>query len=318
MDLTVLLPLGAALGLGLLADRLARMLAPATAARVLTGAAVATAVATLELLTVEAAAAVGALPAVSGRLHWSAATVAVAGGLPSGWASRLGWLSAGLLAAAVGSAARSAFVAVRALAAARRLCRELGPDAAGLVVLPDDRPDAYSVPGRDGRIVVTAGMFRALDAPGRRVLLAHEESHLRNRHHAYVQLCGLAGSANPLLLPLTGVVAAAVERWADEDAAAVVPARSIAARALARAGVVRSTLPPTPPIPTAALEVCRRDGRDVVHRARALLDGPPASRRWVAALVLAVTVWMLAATAELGGDAWAKVQQARQEAVLAR
>ncbi|PYC65838.1 M56 family peptidase, partial [Streptomyces tateyamensis] len=39
-----------------------------------------------------------------------------------------------------------------------------------LAVLDDDRADAYALPGRPGRIVVTAGMLRALPAPERAAL----------------------------------------------------------------------------------------------------------------------------------------------------
>ena len=83
-------------------------------------------------------------------------------------------------------------------------------------------PTAFVLPGRPGRIVVSAGMLRALDVEERRVLLAHERSHLDRHHHRFIRLTDLAASALPLLRPVQRHVRFTVERWADEDAAAAV------------------------------------------------------------------------------------------------
>jgi len=88
-----------------------------------------------------------------------------------------------------------------------------------------------------GRILVSDGMLRALDAAERRVLLAHERSHLRHRHDRYRRLVGIAANLNPLLRPTVGAVDYLLERWADEDAAREVGSRHLTARALARAAV---------------------------------------------------------------------------------
>jgi Zn-dependent protease with chaperone function len=88
-----------------------------------------------------------------------------------------------------------------------------------------------------GRILVSDRMLRALDAAERRVLLAHERSHLHHRHDRYRRLVGIAANLNPLLRPTVGAVDLLLERWADEDAAREVGSRDLTARALARAAV---------------------------------------------------------------------------------
>ncbi|MHA6758059.1 M56 family metallopeptidase [Streptacidiphilus sp. PAMC 29251] len=111
-----------------------------------------------------------------------------------------------------------------------------------LVVLPDSRPDAYALPGSlrrgsPGRIVVTAGMLRALAEDERGVLLAHERAHLSGHHHRFVLLADLAVALHPLLRPLRDGVAYSVERWADEAAAARLGDRRLVARAVGRAAL---------------------------------------------------------------------------------
>jgi beta-lactamase regulating signal transducer with metallopeptidase domain len=80
-------------------------------------------------------------------------------------------------------------------------------------------------------------MLRTLDAAERRVLLAHERSHLRHRHDRYRRLVGIAACLNPLLRAAVAAVDFLLERWADEDAAGAVGSRHLTARALARAAV---------------------------------------------------------------------------------
>jgi Peptidase family M48 len=95
--------------------------------------------------------------------------------------------------------------------------------------------------GRPGRIVVSDGMLRALDTDERRVLLAHERSHLRNRHDRYRRVVRLAARVNPLLRPAISAADLLLERWADEDAARAVGSRRLTARALARAALAQPT-----------------------------------------------------------------------------
>ena len=73
-----------------------------------------------------------------------------------------------------------------------------------LVMVPHDDPHACAVPGRWGRggqIVLTRGMARLLEAPQRRVVLAHEQAHLAQHHHGQATAVELAAALNPLLGP---------------------------------------------------------------------------------------------------------------------
>ena len=118
-----------------------------------------------------------------------------------------------------------------ALAAAGREARLL-PGAGQVVVTDDEAADAYTLPGMPCRIVITAGMLRALSQPERQVLLAHERAHASSLHYLFTTVARLAAAANPLLRPVATAVGYTVERWADERAAAVTGDRQLAARDL--------------------------------------------------------------------------------------
>lgn len=106
-----------------------------------------------------------------------------------------------------------------------------------------DEPIAFAVPGRPGRIIVSAGMLSALDPAERAVLFAHERSHLRHHHHRFLYVAALATAAVPILRPLYDQVRFATERWADEDAATEVADRRVVARAIAHASLAATTRP---------------------------------------------------------------------------
>jgi Zn-dependent protease with chaperone function len=150
----------------------------------------------------------------------------------------------------------------------RRL-RTAGTARAGLVVADWQAPLAVAVPGRPGHLLVTTGMLRLLDADERRVVFAHERAHLAHRHHRLVAVAAAAAAVNPLLVPARDAVAYLVERWADEDAAAAVGDRDLAARAVARAALATVA-------PGSALGM---HGGVALHRVRALAPVQPPSRR---------------------------------------
>ncbi|GAB1692632.1 M48 family metalloprotease [Krasilnikovia sp. M28-CT-15] len=157
----------------------------------------------------------------------------------------------------------------------RRL-RGVGTPTGELVVADWDTPMAVAVPGRPGHLLVTSGMLRLLDAGERAVVFAHEQAHLRRHHHRLVAVSAAAAAVNPLLVPVREAVVFLVERAADEEAAAQVADRNLAARALARAAL--STVPPT---------VLGISSAATVQRVRALTAPAPAARyRRLAALVL--------------------------------
>ncbi|SBW27947.1 M56 family metallopeptidase [Protofrankia symbiont of Coriaria ruscifolia] len=286
MTAVALTPFVSSLLLALGGGWLGRRLPPAAATRLLTAACLVTALATGFILSVAAFTLLAPMPVLAAVGHWSATVVRGRDPLPA----PAGLVPAAVVAGLLAAATRRAVAVGRDLAAAELTCRRLGPAPTGLVIVDDDHPDAYTLPGLTGRIVVSTAMLRALPADERRILLAHEHSHLRHRHHAYTQLADLAAAANPLLRTSAAAVRRAVERWADEDAAVTADNRAVAVRALARAGLARAG---TGAIPTAALGAVHTD---LAHRARALREPPPKPRP-VLALTLAALILATAAAA---------------------
>ncbi|MFE7855023.1 M56 family metallopeptidase [Streptomyces sp. NPDC057403] len=134
---------------------------------------------------------------------------------------------------------------LRELRAAHRSCGH-EPGAGDLWVRPDARPDAYALPGRPGRIVVTTGMLRALSAREREVLFAHERAHLAGRHHLFLAGAELAVALHPALRGLRAPLSYALERWADESAARATGDRALTARAVGRAALAAGAAGPAP------------------------------------------------------------------------
>jgi Zn-dependent protease with chaperone function len=296
------LPLLASLVLWLVGPWLGRRLPPHRAVRLLTAAMLVTALAAGFSLSVAGFVFIAQLPALGVLGHWSTTVVASGEPLPDGAAT----VAAAVVAVLLGAAGRRAVHACRDLVRAALTCRRLGPAVAGLVVVDDDVPDAYALPGLGGRVVVSTAMLRALPAAERRVLLAHEAAHLSCRHHVYVQVAELAAAANPLLRPAASAVRLAVERWADEVAADEVGDRALTARALARAGLVRAAA--RRHSPTAALAAA---DSTVAHRARALLDEPPPPRSALAGALTVLMVLTAAAVAVTARDTEARFELAQ-------
>jgi len=246
---------------------LGRRLPPAAATRILVAASVLVAGCSVFVLGVVAFTWVGQLPAVAALGEWSAADLRSADPIPTQVAAG----SAIVLLPAAGWWLIVVTRRCRALIAVRRNCRHL--TAAGtLLVVDDRRPDAFTTPQPAGRIVVTTGLPHALIGDERRVLLAHESSHLLHRHAWWLLAADLAAAANPLLRPTARAAARCVERWADEDAATTVGDRRVAARALARIALIARN-----PDRAATLALAATGG-DVPQRVRALM-APPAPRR---------------------------------------
>jgi Zn-dependent protease with chaperone function len=66
----------------------------------------------------------------------------------------------------------------------------------GMVLLEDDRPAVYCLPGRR-RIVFTTGALRRLDSRQLDAVLAHERAHLTGRHHLVIILAAALHRAFP-------------------------------------------------------------------------------------------------------------------------
>jgi hypothetical protein len=221
--------------------------------------------------------------------HWSPAALRAAEPAPALAAAVGTVVVLVLLGAASLRAARGGAELVRAALA----CRRLGPDAGGLVVIEDDEPEAYAMPGIGGRIVISTGMLDALEANERHVLLAHEAAHLSGHHHLRIQLAELAAAANPPLRRTARAVRLAAERAADEVAAAEVGDRRLAARALARAGL--ATAAARRPEPARTVVLAGADS-SIMQRTKALMAPAPRPRRALVAGLLLLTVVSIAAT----------------------
>jgi Zn-dependent protease with chaperone function len=296
------LPLVASAVLWIVGSRLGGRLPPATAVRLLTVTMLVTALATGFVLSVAAFVVLAQVPTIATMGRWSVAVLRSGDTIPTAAGAVAGAVVFVLLGAAFGRAA----TAGRDLFRSALVCRRLGPTVAGLIVVPDDIPDAYALPGFTGRIVVSTAMLHALPADERAVLLAHEAAHLTHRHHAYLLTAELAAAANPLLRPSLKAVRRAAERWADEAAAAEVGDRDLTARALARAGLARGSSRRQGPAGALA-------GADsfVADRVRALLAEPPAPRPALVAVVVVVVLVLLSAVTVTAGVTNARFETAQ-------
>ncbi|WP_394437344.1 M56 family metallopeptidase [Streptomyces sp. SGAir0957] len=165
------------------------------------------------------------------------------------------------------------------------------PTAGDLCVIDSPHPDAYALPGRPHRIVVTTAMLRSLDAAERDALLAHERAHNEGRHHYVLAAAELTAHCHPALRATRTAIRLAVERAADESAARATGNRRLTARAIARAALAghaaRSTSAPRPDFASAATT------GPVPQRVAALLapaSRPPHATRWIAVLLACCAV----------------------------
>ncbi len=280
LHLAMLLPFAVAALLAVFVRRLAGALPPAHAVPLVSAISVVTALTTGFVTAVAAFTFVAQNPRLAGLGDWSAHTLRQIDPM----SPVLGTIAA---TAVIGCTAAAAFVVVRyvgAMVSVLRTCRRLGPDAHGLVVVDDVRPDAFALPGTTGRVVISTAMLRALPSAERRALLAHEQSHLRHRHHFYLVVTEVSAAANPLLRPAVDAVRLGIERWADEDAAEETGDRWLVALALARASRAATGAP------SGDRYALRMNGATFGARARALLEPPPRPRRVLAAALAGVAV----------------------------
>lgn len=211
---------------------------PAQAVLLLTAASLAVSLASGTALTAIAVAVIAGLSSVAADGHWSAAVIKAEVPIP-GW---LGALAAVAVLVLLARAALRTTAIVVALVRADRLCREIRAGGGPVVFINDESTDAYTVAGLRGCVVISQRLFTELATAERRMLTAHELSHLNNRHHLFVHIADIAAAANPLLKPVPAAVRLGVERWADEDAARSIGDRRLAGRALARVALLRSSL----------------------------------------------------------------------------
>jgi hypothetical protein len=291
MRLAVYLPLLLPALLAVLARPLSDRLHPRHATWLLTGAAaVLSACATLALGLLLAAAVVRLGP-VASLGHLSMAVL----GPDTAYRISAGLLAGVLLGAAAVTAMNYLIRWHRGLTEAYREARRL-PGRSQAVILPDRAASAYALPGRPGRIVVTAGMLDALDETGRAALLAHERAHLAGFHHLYTSAARLAAAANPLLRPAARAVEYTVERWADEEAAQAVGDRRLVAHAIGRAALAATPRRPSrvgAAVLGAVFPATYRDTHTagpIPRRVAALLKPAPRPRLILLAVVLALAL----------------------------
>ncbi|MEN3307991.1 MAG: hypothetical protein V7603_4193 [Micromonosporaceae bacterium] len=188
----------------------------------------------------------------------------------------------------------------------RELRRSCAHSRGPVVVLADQVPHAFAVPGGGGRVVVSQGMLTALRAAERRVLFAHERAHLREKHHWHSAAVAAAAALNPLLIPVRAASTHLCERCADESAAAEVGDRGLAASSLARAALATAAAPCGSP--------ATRRGRaaqplplhyhhtGISARVVALQHGPVPGRPGLAAVLLGLACVAMIADVDATGD----------------
>ncbi|MET7288913.1 M48 family metalloprotease [Streptomyces sp. NPDC005573] len=218
--------------------------------------------------------------------------------------------SVGALAVCAWTLVRSVLHQGRAFRAART---EAGsrPAVGDLCVVDSPRPDAYALPGRPHRIVVTTAMLRSLDGAEREALFAHERAHNASGHHYFLAAAELAAHCHPALRPVRESVRLAAERAADEAAAASVGDRRLTARAIARAALAGQAAHDARPGFAAGATT-----GPVPRRVQALLGASRASRRagrGVAALLLACTAVSCVASVAGMADFHHRVEVAQGE-----
>ncbi|MEV5573102.1 M56 family metallopeptidase [Spirillospora sp. NPDC052269] len=322
--LALLLPVVAALAARPLSERLS----PRTAVWSLTGTGVALAVASLATLAVSALGSALRLPPIAALGHMSEAVLRRAPITDPVYGTAAAVLLTVCLVAVACAAVRQGY----RLAASARTARSLPGD--GLIAIMDDpEAEAFALPGRPGRVVVTTGMLDVLTPAQRDALIAHERAHLADRHHLFRALTTVAVAANPLLWPLRSAVVFATERWADERAAASIDDREQTAQAIGRAALAHSRRPRLSH--AAALGIRGREGigaersggrsiragrgprrltrrpGPLPRRVAALLGPPPARRPLLIAALVGLVLVSLLATQDAAFDLHELVEHAQ-------
>lgn len=166
-------------------------------------------------------------------IHSVLRCLAIAEHVMPAWAE---WILAVIMTGAVAVAA-----ARLSTVTARHVCRSLGsrrrhidlvttlgrpdPHVQRLVWLDHPVPLAFSIAGRRGCIVATAGLSRCLTADQQHAVLAHERAHLHRRHHLIIATCRVLAAAFPAV-PLFAAAPAAVSRLVELTADRIAARRS--------------------------------------------------------------------------------------------
>jgi hypothetical protein len=297
---------------GLAGRPLAALLEPRQATWLLTISAVALATCSSVALALLAAYAAARIPWLAVLGDYSQRVVRRADPIPQPAGALAGIaLVAALVAVAILIRSRA-----RALAESYRRAALLH-DNDGVVVMRGTGIEAYALPGRPGRIVVSGELLDRLDADGRTALIAHEQAHLSGRHHLFVAAARLAAAANPMLIPVARSVEFTVERWADEHAADVTGDRGLVAETIGHVALLASARPTRLTgmslgvVASAARRVSLALAGPVPRRVAALLTAPPRRRIAVLAACLALVAVAGVAAFDTAGDLHALLEVAR-------
>ena len=159
-------------------------------------------------------------------------------------------------------------------------------------VLPVDLPEAYSVPGLRGQVVLTRGLLQVLDEDEQRAVVMHEEGHLKARHHVFLTFAKAVNAALSPLIPTERALAGleqAVEEAADEYAASRLGSPLPVATGLSKAALAGLSSP------LGALSI--GSGPDIPARVHRLLDAPSVPRWMPIACFAAMALLLLVLTA---------------------
>ncbi len=113
----------------------------------------------------------------------------------------------------------------------RRLRRGCGGE---VHTIPDTEIFAFALPGPGGDIVLSQGLKNALTRKELDVVLAHERSHVVNRHDLWLLAGRICVAINPLFVRSFSMLRCALERAADADAVRVCGDRRLVAQTIAK------------------------------------------------------------------------------------
>jgi hypothetical protein len=285
MNISIYLALAAAIVLSRAAEPVARRLAPKAAAWVLAASAVAAGIIWAVGLGCLAVATLGRLGSFDRLGHWSPAVLRAQAPVPL----PTGIVSLALLLFVAASLGAGVLRLKRGLREIRQLRAAVSVDQCGdLTIVHAPEPEAVAVPGWRGSIVVTSGMLQVLEPAERAVLLAHERSHLHSAHWVFRVATRFGTALLPTSKPAIASCDRALERWADEAAAAEVGDRELTARSVAKAALAATDYR------RSSLSLAFAEG-SVGERVEALL-APRRSSNWRPALLLALLATVGAAT----------------------
>ncbi len=190
-----------------------------------------------------------------------------------------GGITAAVFLLVIGIRAAGGMMAIRRSRQATLLEHWVGTHHPGeghdLVVVPTDTPIAMSSSLPRAQIILSTGLVKSLRQEEVEMVVRHELSHIRGRHHRYLELATVIENTLGWLPPVrssTQVLRLGLERWADEEAAGPDPA----ARRALRSALLRTTglhvMPGYATLGTPEMLTCR---------AQALAECPAAARtRW--------------------------------------